>query len=240
MTQRPRIYTSPSAFPNPQRLRLFMHEKGIHDRFEEVIYDMAPGGEQRRWPHLKMNPWGETPTLEFEGGEGYLAETAAIVRYMDESFPGRRVTGATAKEQGLDTMWENRIWVHVLYRIVTMFHVQHTGLGFKLELTHNPQWGEHCRKEALAHAALVDRHLADGRPWLLGGDEPTFADITLCTAIAFSKFPVNATPLDERFEHLDAIWRRWQQRPSFRRAYADGHSGLAELDHLTQPAVVAV
>ncbi|HEX8404490.1 MAG TPA: glutathione S-transferase C-terminal domain-containing protein [Duganella sp.] len=48
--------------------------------------------------------------------------------------------------------------------------------------------GEHCRKEAVAHAALVNKHLSDGRKWLLGGDEPTFADITLAKAIAFSKF----------------------------------------------------
>ena len=27
-----RLFTSPSAFPNPQRLRLFMHEKGIADQ----------------------------------------------------------------------------------------------------------------------------------------------------------------------------------------------------------------
>ena len=117
-------------------------------------------------------------------------------------------------------------------RFVTMFHVTHEGLGSKIELTHNRQWGEHCRKEALAHAAQVDRHLSDGRSWMLGGDEPTFADITLCTAIAFSKFPANATPLDERFEHLDAIWQRWKTRPSFQRSYADGNSGLAELAHL--------
>jgi glutathione S-transferase len=77
---------------------------------------------------------------------------------------------------------------------------------------------------------LVDRHLSDGREWLLGGNAPTFADITLATAIAFSKYPANATPLDERFEHLDAIWRRWQSRPSFQAAYADGNSGVAELD----------
>lgn len=38
----------------------------------------------------------------------------------------------------------------------------------------------------------------DGRDWLLGGDAPTFADITLYTAIAFSKYPTNNTPLDER------------------------------------------
>ena len=37
-----RLYTSPSAFPNPQRLRLFIHEKGIASHFEETVYDMAP------------------------------------------------------------------------------------------------------------------------------------------------------------------------------------------------------
>ena len=231
MTERLKLYTSPSAFPNPQRLRLFLHEKGIAEQFEETIYDMSPGGDQRKWPHLKMNPWGETPTLVLSDGH-YLSEAAAIARYLDQVHDGRKIMGRSPLEQGMDTMWENRIFTHILYRIVTMFHVMHEGLGAKLELTHNRQWGEHCRKEALAHAALVDRHLSDGRPWMIGGDEPTFADITLCTAIAFSKFPVNATPLDERFEHLDAIWQRWKARPGFQCAYADGNSGLAELAHL--------
>jgi len=146
------LFTSPSAFPNPQRLRLFMHEKGIADHFAETIYDMSPVGEQRGWRHLNMNPWGETPTLELADGS-YLAETAAIVRYLDQTYPGRKIMGETALEQGLDSMWDNRVWVHILYRIVTAFHVLHTGLGFKLELTKNEAWGEHCRKEALAHAA---------------------------------------------------------------------------------------
>lgn len=231
MIERLKLYTSPSAFPNPQRLRLFLHEKGIAEQFEETIYDMSPGGDQRKWPHLKMNPWGETPTLVLSDGH-CLSEAAAIARYLDQLHDGRKIMGQSPLEQGMDTMWENRIFTHILYRIVTMFHVMHEGLGPKLELTQNRQWGEHCRKEALAHAALVDRHLSDGRAWMLGGDEPTFADITLCTAIAFSKFPVNATPLDERFEHLDAIWQRWKTRPGFQRAYADGSSGLAELAHL--------
>ncbi len=231
MSAKLQIFTSPSAFPNPQRLRLFMHEKGIVDHFDETIYDMTRAGEQRGWHHLNMNPWGETPTLRLADGT-FLSETAAIVRYLDQAYPGRKIMGNDALEQGLDTMWENRIWVHILYRIVTAFHVLHTGLGFKLELTKNEAWGEHCRKEAIAHASLVNKHLSDGRQWLLGRDEPTFADMTLCTAIAFSKFPVNATPLDERFEFLDAYWKRWQQRPSFRTAYADGQSGVAELDYL--------
>lgn len=231
MTDKLRLYTSPSAFPNPQRLRLFLHEKGIAGDFEEVIYDMTPEGEQRQWPHLKMNPWGETPTLALSDGT-YLSETAAIVRYLDMSREGRRIMGESPEEQGLDTMWENRIDRHVLFNIVTMFHVLHQGLGQKLELTHNASWGETCRKRALDSAAKIDAHLSNGRDWMLGGDAPTFADITLCTAIAFSKFPANATPLDERFEFIDAIWKRWQTRESFRAAYSDGGSGLEELDHL--------
>ncbi|GJD52029.1 hypothetical protein OPKNFCMD_4791 [Methylobacterium crusticola] len=224
-----RLFTSPSAFPNPQRLRLFLHEKGVADRFEETVYDMAPGGQQRQWPHSRMNSWGETPTLQLADGS-FISETAAIVRYLDQSLPGRRVMGETALEQGLDAMWDNRVWVHILYRIVTAFHVLHQGLGPKLELTSNPAWGEHCRKEALAHASLVNQHLSDGRDWLLGGDAPTFSDITMATAIAFSKFPVNATPLDERFEHIDAFWQRWQARPTFQAAYTDRQSGVPEID----------
>ena len=222
-----RLFTSPAAFPNPQRVRLLIHEKGIQDEIEEVILAMAPVGEQRGWQHLKRNPWGETPTLELTEG-GYLAETVAIGRYLDLSFPGRRIMGETPLEQAQDAMWDDRVWVQILYRITTMFHVLHQGLGPKLELTNNPQWGEHCRKEAIAHAALVDRHLSDGRDWLLGGDAPTFSDMTLCTAIAFGKFGPNATPLDERFEHLDRFWRAWKQRDAFKRAYADG-AGLDEL-----------
>lgn len=162
MTDKLKLFTSPSAFPNPQRLRIFMHEKGIADRFNETIYDMSPVGEQRGWKHLKMNQWGETPTLALADGS-FLSETSAIARYLDDTFDGRKIMGATPHERGLDQMWDNRVWVHILYPIVTAFHVLHQGLGPKLELTSNPAWGEHSRKVALAHAALVDRHLADGR-----------------------------------------------------------------------------
>lgn len=49
MSDKLKLFTSPSAFPNPQRLRIFMHEKGIADHFEETVYNMSPVGEQRGW-----------------------------------------------------------------------------------------------------------------------------------------------------------------------------------------------
>lgn len=40
--------------------------------------------------------------------------------------------------------------------------------------------------DMLSSSNRLDRHLSDGRQWVLGGNEPTFADITLCTAIVSS------------------------------------------------------
>jgi len=46
-----RLFTSPSVFPNPQRVRLLIHEKGIADRIEEVLLDMAPA-----WKNSRQSP----------------------------------------------------------------------------------------------------------------------------------------------------------------------------------------
>jgi len=73
------IYSSPSVFVNPQRVRLFAYEKGIADKLEEKILDMTPGGEQRSWRHLKLNPYGETPALVLPDGS-ILSESTAIAR----------------------------------------------------------------------------------------------------------------------------------------------------------------
>lgn len=93
MPRKLRLFTSPSAFPNPQRVRLLMHEKGIADPAEEVLLDMAPGGEQRGWRHLKRNPWGARPTLELPDGS-FLAGSPAIARYLDQSFHSFRTAYA--------------------------------------------------------------------------------------------------------------------------------------------------
>ncbi|GAA5929438.1 glutathione S-transferase family protein [Sporobolomyces koalae] len=206
------LYTSPTVFVNPQRIRLFSYEKGIADRLEEKKLDMTPVGEQRGWRHLKVNPYGETPALVLPDGTN-LSEAVAIAR--------------------LDQQWDQRIWVHLMYRLTVAFHVLHQGLGHKLELVKNEEWGRHCRREAIATAAMLDKHLSDGRKWILGGDEPTFADITLCVSIAFSKFEVIDTDLTERFEYLEYFWKRWQERDSFKKAYADG-AQLEELKYLSE------
>lgn len=54
-------------------------------------------------------PTGETPALRL--GDGTLmTEAGAIQRYMETAHPGRKILGETALEQGLDQMWDQRIW----------------------------------------------------------------------------------------------------------------------------------
>lgn len=62
----------------------------------------------------------------------------------------------------------------------------------------------------------------------------TFADITLCVAIAFAKYPGNDKPLEERYEPLGRFWNNWKTRESFKTGYSDGTSGLDELEHLAE------
>lgn len=77
---------------------------------------------------------GEAPALELPDGT-ILTESTAVFKYIDETYPGRKIMGETALEKALDQQWDQRIWVHLLYRFTTAFHVLHHGLGPDLELT---------------------------------------------------------------------------------------------------------
>ncbi len=63
--------------------RLAFLEKGVDYRLQEV--DIF-GGDAAKAPFLALSPFGKVPVLEHGGAVIY--ETAAIVRYIDETFPG--------------------------------------------------------------------------------------------------------------------------------------------------------
>jgi glutathione S-transferase len=118
-----------------------MLEKGVASHYDEVIMNLTDSGEQRGWKHLKRNAWGEVPALELEDGST-LSEAAAIARYIDNSHPGRKILGETALEQALDQQWDNRVGVHLLYNLVTTFHV----LVCCLHLSSSPPFPYHTHR----------------------------------------------------------------------------------------------
>ncbi|WP_236062582.1 glutathione S-transferase N-terminal domain-containing protein [Paraburkholderia nemoris] len=66
--------------------RLALEEKQINYRLVEVDVFAENGVPQE---HLKRHPFGRIPT--FEHGDFHLYETGAIVRYIDDAFPGCRL-----------------------------------------------------------------------------------------------------------------------------------------------------
>jgi glutathione S-transferase len=163
-----RLFTSPSAFPNPQRLRLFLHEKGIADQFEERVYDMTPGGEQRQWPHLKMNPWGETPTLELPDGSTSCRDR----RHRPLSRPGL----SPAKNHGRNPVAAgSRHHVEQPHLGAYPLPDRHrvpcptSGARTKARTDHQSRLGRALPQRGAGACGLVNQHLSDGRDWMLGG-----------------------------------------------------------------------
>ena len=55
-----------SIGPNPRVVNMFLAEKGLD--IERVTVDLM-AGENRREPYLKVNPAGQTPALQLDGGD---------------------------------------------------------------------------------------------------------------------------------------------------------------------------
>src|SRR5438045_7260716 len=67
-------------------VRLPFEEKPAEYRLEHVHF---LGGEAQQPSHLRRQPFGKVPAFEHDGLTLY--ETDAIIRYVDQVFPGRRL-----------------------------------------------------------------------------------------------------------------------------------------------------
>lgn len=69
-----------------------LQEKHVNYRLEMVdIFQPVPS------EHLARHPWGKIPVLEHDGFQVF--ETAAVLRYVDEAFPGPILQSPSARER---------------------------------------------------------------------------------------------------------------------------------------------
>jgi glutathione S-transferase len=66
----------------PRRVRIALREKGVP--CEEVVVDL-PGGALQSAEFRRLNPFGQLPVLE--DGDLVLAESVAILEYLEERHP---------------------------------------------------------------------------------------------------------------------------------------------------------
>ena len=198
-----KLYTS--VGPNPRVVKMFMAEKGI--TLDMVTVDLR-GGENRQEAFLKVNPSGQTPSLELDNGTN-LNEITAICEYLDEKNPGSSLIGTTAEERAATRMWTRRVDLKVCEPLANGFRF---GEGLPMF-----QSRMRCLPDASPGLKLIAQ---DGIQWFednmkgpwIAGDRFTLADILLFSFHDFGA--VVGQPLDPKFTKINEWFSRVKARPS--------------------------
>ena len=170
------------AGANCHRVTLYLAEKGLEiPRVPVDVFSL----ENRSPAFLRKNPAGKVPVLETDNGE-FLAESAAIVEYLEELFPEPSMLGTTPLARA-QTRRAERIASEVFMLWST--YTSHTHPFFR-----NRPGRPVEQVEVIARSAelqlwplleLLERELA-ARPYLRG-EAPGVADCTLFAGASFAK-----------------------------------------------------
>ena len=196
------FYDSPNPAPNPRRVRIFAAEKGIDLSSKEVS---IPKREQKAPEYVAKNPRGQTPILELDDGT-VIAESVAIMRYLEAEQPDPPLFGTTAREIAEIEMWNRRVEMILMPAIAAVWLHTHP---FTAALPgRNVEWGESNRPRVVEGMRFFDGSL-EGREYL-AGSAFSAADILLLTTVDFAKF----IGLDMPSECANLL--RWHERVSAR------------------------
>ena len=196
------LYDSPNPAPNPRRVRIFAAEKGIELSSKEVS---IPKREQKAPEYVAKNPRGQTPILELDDGT-VIAESVAIMRYLEAEHPDPPLFGTTAREIAEIEMWNRRVEMILMPAIAAVWVHTHP---FTAALPgRNVEWGESNRPRVVEGMRFFDGSL-EGREYL-AGSAFSAADILLLTTVDFAKF----IGLEMPSECANLL--RWHERVSAR------------------------
>ena len=188
--------------------RLALLEKGVAHSFEEVdIFD--PAGPQASY--LRRHPFGRVPALEHDGFELY--ETAAICRYVDEGFPGRKLQPRTT---------QGRARVAQIVGLLDSYAYRPMVWGVFVERVRKPQRDQVSDEAKIAAAVLETERCLDvlegfmgDSHWLAGaGAEPSLADLHAAPMIAYLAAAPDGAALLQRHPRMLAWLERMMNRPS--------------------------
>jgi len=203
-----KLYIAPRA-PNPRRVQMFMHEKGITG-IDSVPIDLN-AGEHRAADYRAKVPVARVPALELADGR-VLSETRAICSYLEGLHPQPNLMGEGFDERAFIEMHDRRVEWYWLLPIAHCVRHTHPGLA-ALEQPQFPDFGQSQGVKVRESARWLDDVLQK-QNWMAGA-RFTIADITAFCAIEFArlmKFNAGA----EGFAALQAWRDRVAERPSAR------------------------
>ena len=193
----PIVYGFPrSTYVNIVRLVL------THKDVAYTFHDLEP--VMGKPEHLALHPFNRVPILKH--GDFTVYETSAIASYIDEAFPGPRLTPKDVRLRARMNQWVSA--VNSYYYPYMIYHVTHERLVF-------PELGIASDEKVVAHAlpkvelalGVMERELSHGQDYLLG-PELTLADFfMLPSTFAFSLIEEGRT-LYPKFP----AFCRWRER----------------------------
>ncbi|MEL7539956.1 MAG: glutathione S-transferase family protein [Pseudomonadota bacterium] len=191
------------AGPNPRRVRIYLHEKGID---VPLVHTDIVKREQKTPEFLAKNPIGSIPVLELDDGT-CISESVAICRYFEELHPEPPLFGRTPLEKAQVEMWLRRVELNVMVP-VGMVWIHGHPLTARL-IKQIPEAAEQNRKRTQIGYQLLDQQLADHE--FVAGDVYSVVDAVLLASLDFANGLVGV-PYDPALTHL----KRWHDAVSAR------------------------
>ena len=195
--------------PNPQRVRIFLAEKGIDIPLIQV--DLR-AGEQLGDAYREINPDCTVPVLELDDGTR-ISEIVAICLYLEDQFPEPALLGRNSLEKAMVFMWNAKIEQNGIAALAETFRnrakrLQDRALPGPVNLPQIPELVERGRKRAEAFFDRLDGQLGDSE--FVAGDQFSMADISAYVMVQFAGW--SKISIQEGQEHL----QRWHNTVSMR------------------------
>lgn len=182
-------------------VRMVASEKGIE--YEHL--PAMPRSDEARAVH----PLGQIPSLRHDGLE--LIESQAIARYLDEAFPGPRLTPVDPREAALVNEWVAFTATSVdqllmrRYVVEYLFHKDDDGNVVRTEIDLAVR--RFPRMFGVLESAVAPGHF--------GGKDFSMADCFLTPILSTVQLFPEGKEFMEKSEGLKAYFARVSERPSF-------------------------
>lgn len=192
--------------PAPRCLRMYLIEKGI--MLDSVQIDVF-AGENRQAAYLRHNPAGQVPALLLDDGT-CIAESVAIMEYVEERHPEPPLIGSTPVERALTRQWQRRVELNITENMHNAFHYAEGRQRFEGRIPLVPEAADGLKRVAQDRVAWLDRML-DGHRFIVG-DRFTVVDIWLYVWLEFAASV--GQPLDRDLPNLGPWFARIAARSS--------------------------
>lgn len=191
------------------RIRIALHWKGLPFEYRPV-HLLKDGGEQNKSQYRNLNPMGGVPTLQHKGR--VIAQTMAILEYLEECFPQKPLLPADLYERALvRQICENiNSDIHPLGNLkVTQYLTTQLGVSEEAK----QQWLTHWITQGFS---AVEEILEKTAGTYCVGNTVTAADVFLIPQVVTAqRFHISI----DAFPHLKRIFEVCSTLPEFQAAH---------------------